>query len=221
MICRDINWRTEGCDANISAIGDDRDGGCRRNGNRQIGSSAVDGRNVQAQTRSTCFELWRELLCAGVSLGVGSGVDLLVSLNVNLVIVACAGYGDVSPRVINGQRHTTADRLGDRLIALVLISQKLIHIVRIEIEMPPKRAFMKAGCWQCHGTVGQGAVTGPRLAPDPMPYETFAAFVRTSSRAMPPYREKVLSEADLADIYAYLQSVPRPPEVKSLPLLHP
>jgi mono/diheme cytochrome c family protein len=84
-----------------------------------------------------------------------------------------------------------------------------------------KRAFMKAGCWQCHGTVGQGAVTGPRLAPDPMPYEAFAAFVRTSSRAMPPYREKVLSEAELADIYAYLQSIPRPPDVKSLPLLHP
>ncbi len=27
----------------------------------------------------------------------------------------------------------------------------------------------KYGCWQCHGTLGQGGVTGPKLAPDPMP----------------------------------------------------
>ncbi len=50
-------------------------------------------------------------------------------------------------------------------------------------------------------------------------YETFAAFVRTTNRAMPPYREQVLSNADLADIYAYLQSVPKPADYKSIPLL--
>jgi hypothetical protein len=36
---------------------------------------------------------------------------------------------------------------------------------------------------------------------------------------MPPYREAVLPEADLADVYAYLQSIPQPPAVDSLPLL--
>jgi mono/diheme cytochrome c family protein len=36
---------------------------------------------------------------------------------------------------------------------------------------------------------------------------------------MPPYREAVLSDADLADIYAYLQSIPQPKEVKDIPLL--
>jgi ubiquinol-cytochrome c reductase cytochrome c subunit len=80
--------------------------------------------------------------------------------------------------------------------------------------------FLKVGCYQCHGTQGQGANTGPRIAPDPMPFETLAAFVRTSSRQMPPYRVKVLSDADLADIYAYLQSIPKPPDVKSLPQLN-
>ena len=80
--------------------------------------------------------------------------------------------------------------------------------------------YLKVGCYQCHGTQGQGGNTGPRIAPDPMPFETLAAFVRTSSRQMPPYRVKVLSDGDLADIYAYLQSIPKPPDVKSLPLLN-
>ena len=84
-----------------------------------------------------------------------------------------------------------------------------------------KRLFMKVGCWQCHGTVGQGGAAGPKIAPDPLPYETLTAFLRTTNRAMPPYRETVLSNSDLADIYAYLQSIPKPPESDSLPLLKP
>jgi mono/diheme cytochrome c family protein len=83
-----------------------------------------------------------------------------------------------------------------------------------------KRAYMKAGCWQCHGTLGQGGVTGPKLAPEPMPQESFVAFVRTTNRQMPPYREPVLPNDDLADIYAYLQSIPKPADYKSIPLLN-
>jgi mono/diheme cytochrome c family protein len=37
---------------------------------------------------------------------------------------------------------------------------------------------------------------------------------------MPPYTEKVLSNDDLADIYAYLQSIPKPADYKSIPLLN-
>jgi ubiquinol-cytochrome c reductase cytochrome c subunit len=84
-----------------------------------------------------------------------------------------------------------------------------------------KALFLKVGCYECHGTQGQGASTGPRLAPDPMPFETLSAFVRSTSREMPPYHVKVLSDADLADIYAYLQSIPKPPDAKSLPQLKP
>jgi len=78
---------------------------------------------------------------------------------------------------------------------------------------------MQKGCWQCHGTQGQGAVTGPRLAPNPLPFEKFGSSVRTSSRAMPPYREAVLSDDDLSDLYAHLQSIPQPKDAKDLPLL--
>ena len=78
----------------------------------------------------------------------------------------------------------------------------------------------KYGCYQCHGTEGQGsAITGPKLAPNPLPYEALSSFIRTSSRNMPPYREQVLPEADLQDIYAYLQSIKPAPDWKSIPLL--
>jgi mono/diheme cytochrome c family protein len=86
-----------------------------------------------------------------------------------------------------------------------------------------KAAFMKYGCWQCHGTVGQGSVItsgGKVLASEPAPYEAFSAFVRTTNRAMPPYSEAVLPESDLQDIHAYLQSIPKPADYKTIPLLN-
>ena len=70
--------------------------------------------------------------------------------------------------------------------------------------------------WEGHV---QGTIAGPKLAPDPLPFETLSSFVRTTSRLMPPYRETVLPEGDLADIYAYLQSIPKAPDYKLLPLL--
>jgi ubiquinol-cytochrome c reductase cytochrome c subunit len=83
-----------------------------------------------------------------------------------------------------------------------------------------KAAFIQHGCWQCHGFVGQGGVTGPKLAPDPLPIEAFTAFVRTTDRAMPPYMEAILPNEDLADIHAYLESIPKPSDAKSIPLLN-
>jgi ubiquinol-cytochrome c reductase cytochrome c subunit len=85
-----------------------------------------------------------------------------------------------------------------------------------------KAAYMTFGCWQCHGTEGQGsAITsqGKVLAPDPMPLETFVAFVRSTNRAMPPYSEQVLSNEDLADMHAYLSTIPKGKDYKTIPLL--
>ena len=53
-----------------------------------------------------------------------------------------------------------------------------------------------------------------------MPYEALSAFIRSSSRSMPPYKEAVLPNEDLQDIYAYLQSVPASPDPKTIPLLN-
>ena len=82
-------------------------------------------------------------------------------------------------------------------------------------------SFVKNGCWQCHGFVGQGGAAGPRLAPDPKPLQFMAVFVRHSSGPMPPYTEQVLSKDELADIHAYLTALPRGPDYKSIPLLNP
>jgi mono/diheme cytochrome c family protein len=86
-----------------------------------------------------------------------------------------------------------------------------------------KDAYMKHGCFQCHGTIGQGSSitsAGKVLTDTQLPYESFAAFVRTTNRAMPPYSEKILSDEDLGDIYAYLKAIPKQPDYKTIQLLN-
>jgi mono/diheme cytochrome c family protein len=71
--------------------------------------------------------------------------------------------------------------------------------------------FVRVGCAQCHGREAQGSpTTGPRLGPNGLPYEAFARYVRAPRLQMPPYTEKILSGADLADLYAFVQSRPKP-----------
>src|SRR5262245_50593342 len=70
--------------------------------------------------------------------------------------------------------------------------------------------FVKVGCAQCHGREAQGSpTTGPRLGPNGLPYPAFARYVRAPRLQMPPYTEKILSDADLADLYAFVQSRPK------------
>ncbi len=84
-----------------------------------------------------------------------------------------------------------------------------------------QKLFMADGCYQCHGTVGQGSRgTGPRLAPNPMPYENFSAQLRKPANTMPPYTALVVSEAQLADIYAYVSSLPGPAKAEDVTILH-
>jgi len=82
-----------------------------------------------------------------------------------------------------------------------------------------KTLFVKNGCYQCHNYEGQGGAAGARIAPNPLPFRGFVAYVRSPRGDMPPYTVKVMSEQDLADVYAYLRSRPRPPAVSSIPLL--
>jgi mono/diheme cytochrome c family protein len=83
-----------------------------------------------------------------------------------------------------------------------------------------KTVYTADGCYECHGREAQGgAGTGPRLGPEPMPYAAFVFQVRTPRDQMPPYTSKVLSDAELADIYAFVQSQPKPPKADSIPQL--
>jgi mono/diheme cytochrome c family protein len=86
-----------------------------------------------------------------------------------------------------------------------------------------KTAFVKHGCWQCHGFQGQGSVAtsgGRVIANTQLPFEAFKAYVRDPSGAMPPFHAEMVSDSDLADIYAYLESRPKPAPVKDIPLLN-
>jgi len=82
-----------------------------------------------------------------------------------------------------------------------------------------KRAFIQHGCWQCHGFEGQGGSAGKQLAPNVMPLAAMSGFVRNSNGPMPPFTKAILSDEDLADIHAYLESVPKPRDYKSIPQL--
>jgi mono/diheme cytochrome c family protein len=82
-----------------------------------------------------------------------------------------------------------------------------------------KAAYIQHGCWQCHGFNGQGGTAGKQLAPKVMPLPAMSAFVRNSNGPMPPYGKAILSEEDLADIHAYLESQPKPRDYRSIPQL--
>jgi mono/diheme cytochrome c family protein len=86
-----------------------------------------------------------------------------------------------------------------------------------------KKVYLADGCYQCHGRVGQGGLmTGaaPILAQTKMPYAAYKRQLRNPINDMPPYPEKLLSEQEVADIYAYLQSVPGRRPVKDIPILN-
>jgi len=70
--------------------------------------------------------------------------------------------------------------------------------------------FLADGCFECHGTVGQGATTAPRLAPNPLPAAAIISYIRNPTGQMPPYSDKVLSDAEIGDIHAYLASIRKP-----------
>jgi mono/diheme cytochrome c family protein len=83
-----------------------------------------------------------------------------------------------------------------------------------------KTLYTKIGCYECHGREAQGATaTGPRLGPNPVPYTRFLSYIRKPTGDMPPYTAKVLPDQQVADIYAFLQGLPKPPAVQDIPLL--
>ena len=84
-----------------------------------------------------------------------------------------------------------------------------------------KRLFLKNGCYQCHGQAGQGGLAGARLAQIKLAQPAFIAYVRNPAPGgMPPYRSKVMSDQELADVFAYIKTFPEPPAASSIPILN-
>jgi mono/diheme cytochrome c family protein len=92
--------------------------------------------------------------------------------------------------------------------------------------MPPKgdaasggKLFQVRGCYSCHGSWGQGSGRdGPRINPPPA-FPVLLQQLRTPRREMPPYVASLVSDQQAADIYAYLDSRPKPPDYKTIPAL--
>ena len=82
-----------------------------------------------------------------------------------------------------------------------------------------KDLFLKYTCYGCHGFSGQNG-PGARLVPMGMTQAAFTAYVRgPRTRQMPSYSTKVLSDAQLGDVYAYIKTLPRSPAAKDIPAL--
>ncbi len=118
--------------------------------------------------------------------------------------------------------------------ATVLIAAAALAGVTVaQSDTPPgnaqrgKRLYLAVGCYECHGTTGTGAITGPKIAPNPVPFPAFIYQLRHplgsppyGNIKMPAYGDTVLSDAQAADIYAYLASIGPSPSASKIPLLN-
>jgi mono/diheme cytochrome c family protein len=109
-----------------------------------------------------------------------------------------------------------------------LAAQSAVHapIVSPDNAQNGKRLFLAVGCYECHGTTGGGAATGPKLAPNPVPITAFIYQLRHplgsppyGNMKMPAYSEAVLSDSQVRDLYAYLQSIKPGAPAPQIPLL--
>jgi len=80
-----------------------------------------------------------------------------------------------------------------------------------------KELFLNYGCYSCHSFDGHGGA-GARLVPMTLNQAGFIGFVRNAGR-MPSYSAKALPDDKLADIYAYIKTLPTSPDAKNIPLI--
>ena len=118
-----------------------------------------------------------------------------------------------------------------RLIARIALAAALnvgVLTVAQAQDAPPgdaangKRLFLTDGCFTCHGRSGQGGVfrgPTPILAKTALPFDGFRELLRVPPGDMPAYSEAVLSDKDIADIYAFLESLPGPRSPKDIRVL--
>jgi len=86
-----------------------------------------------------------------------------------------------------------------------------------------KRVYLATGCFTCHGRAGQGgAYNGPApvLAKTALPFEGFKMQLRNPSNDMPAYSEPVMSDKEIADIFAFVQSLSGRRNAKDIAILN-
>ncbi len=82
-----------------------------------------------------------------------------------------------------------------------------------------KRLFLRDGCYECHGYAGQGGAAGARIAAIGLNAQGLIHYVRAPAGQMPAYTDKVISDKELTDIHAYLETMPKAKPAKDIPLL--
>jgi len=79
-----------------------------------------------------------------------------------------------------------------------------------------QQLFFSLGCNVCHGDFGEGVV-GPTIAMTIVPLDRVILQYREPLEAMSVFPPDQVSDDEIADIYAWLQTVPRPPEADVIP----
>src|ERR1700734_1707863 len=82
-----------------------------------------------------------------------------------------------------------------------------------------KKLFLRDGCYECHGYGGQGGAAGARIATIGLNAQGLIRYVRAPGGQMPAYTDKVITDQELTDVWAYLQSLPKAKPAKDIPLL--
>jgi len=104
------------------------------------------------------------------------------------------------------------------LSGLVMLSAQTKSIAPTGDAENGKRLYVRNGCYQCHGYDGHGGA-GAKLAPRPIPAIAIVAYVRHPSGSMPIYTDKVMSDAELTDVWAFLKTIPDGRPAREIPLL--
>jgi mono/diheme cytochrome c family protein len=130
-------------------------------------------------------------------------------------------------------RHPEAARCAVAAVAKVLIIGVCILVTASATaaqaqDAPPgdaakgRQIYLAGGCFTCHGRLGQGGAFNqptPSLAKTALPFEGFKFQLRSPVRDMPAYADTVMNDQEVADVYAFVQSLPGKRDPKDIPLL--
>ncbi|ABQ67890.1 hypothetical protein Swit_1527 [Rhizorhabdus wittichii RW1] len=116
---------------------------------------------------------------------------------------------------------TGASAIARSVVALLLLTAGIAQAG--PAEQRGRKLYLGYGCSYCHGSIGQGGGrsggAGPKLAPDALPYAAILGQLRQPYGIMPRFSERIVPDCDVADISAYLRSIPAGKSAHEIDLL--
>ena len=85
-----------------------------------------------------------------------------------------------------------------------------------------RELYLSTGCFECHGRDGQGGAfngPAPALAHTELGFEAFKDQLRQPANDMPAYAAVVMSDQDVADLLAFVRSLPGPRSPNDIAIL--